>query len=127
MPRPSAITAALVVAAAAVLGSASNASGASSYCSRSGDICFGIVRVDGHVVFRLNAFAQYFRRYRLCVRSPRGRSACRTFPLRKTGRLYGSRVRWRGSFPTAGPGIYRVTWLLGRERLGPTLAFRAFD
>jgi hypothetical protein len=95
-----------------------------SYCSRSGDLCYGIVRSGGTVSLRITTFARYFPRYRLCVQSPGGATTCRSFPIRRQGRLYGSTVIWYANFPRRGPGLYRVTWRLGAERLGPTLSFR---
>lgn len=95
-----------------------------SYCSGSGDLCFGIKRKQGAIFLDIDTFERYFTRYRLCVLGPTGKAACRSFPIRRRGRLYGSSVRWNTNFPRLGPGLYRVTWKLGAQRLGPTLRFR---
>lgn len=95
-----------------------------SYCSRSGDLCFGIRRKQGAIFLDIDTFERYFTRYRLCVLGPTGKPACRSFPIRRRARLYGSSVRWNTNFPRLGPGLYRVTWKLGAQRLGPTLRFR---
>lgn len=94
------------------------------YCSSSGDICFGIRGRAEAVVLTITTIERYFARYRLCVRPPRGSTTCKTFQIRRSGQTYGSAVRWRVHFPDRGPGRYRVTWRLGTNRLGPTLAFR---
>ena len=99
----------------------------SSYCSPSGDICTSVVRKSGAVYLRIGAAAQYFKRYRLCVTTPRPRTTCRVFRLLKDetpqGTLYGSTVRWSKYFPRQGDGVYRVAWFAG-NRLGPRLSFR---
>ena len=95
-----------------------------SYCSPSGDVCYGVVNRSGAVYFELTTFARYFLRYRLCVRPPTGAVRCRTFAMRPAGRNWASVVRFARSFRAAGPGLYRATWRLGSNRLGPTLRFR---
>ena len=115
-------TIAAVVAAA--LPASPVATSPSQYCSRSGDVCFGIHRAQGGgIVFRIDTFERYFARYRLCVRPPKGAASCRTFSIRARSGIFGSSVRWARNFPRRGPGIYRVTWRQGAQRLGPTLSF----
>jgi hypothetical protein len=95
-----------------------------SYCSESGDVCYGIFR-DGPTAyrFRLTLAAKYFARYRVCVR-PLGETAlCKSFPVRKTGTSWGGTVVWRRNYPVRGPRGYRVTWRQGARRLGPSLTF----
>lgn len=94
------------------------------HCSRSGDLCYGVFETSGLISLQIDTFARYFARYRLCVRPPQARETCRSFPIRRKGRLFNSTVRWERNYPDKGPGRYRVTWKLGSERLGPTLAFR---
>jgi hypothetical protein len=94
------------------------------YCSPSGDVCYGTAVRRGALYLEINTIERYFARYRLCVRPPTGTTTCRTFPIRRTGRIYGSAVRWYRTFPNRGPGIYRVTWRLGSQPLGPGLRFR---
>ena len=95
----------------------------SSYCSPSGDLCYGIRRQRGAVVLRIDTFARYFGRYTLCVTSPR-RWVCGRFPIFRTGPTWSSTVRWQRQFPDDGQGRYRVSWRLGESPLGPSLSFR---
>lgn len=95
-----------------------------SYCSKTGDLCFGILNRSGAVSLEINTFAKYFDRYILCVKPPRRVATCRSFPVRRLGQSYVSRVRWYRNYPARGPGVYRVTWRLGPSRLGPSLTFR---
>jgi hypothetical protein len=112
-----ALVAGLVAAAA---GTAADRTRVKSYCSPSGDVCYGIFKNDtGIYRFRLTLAAKYVRRYRVCVR-PLGETAkCKSFPVRKTGASWGGTVVWQGNYPIRGPGGYRVTWLRGTQRLGP--------
>ncbi len=45
-----------------------------SYCSTSGDVCYGIFNRSGKVSLEITTAARYFNRYTLCVRRlpPRG-------------------------------------------------------
>jgi hypothetical protein len=96
-----------------------------SYCSPSGDLCFGVVNRSGAVYLEITTFARYFGRYRLCVRPPAaGVERCGSFPIRRQGPVWGGSVRYGRQFPVMGPGLYRVTWKLGAKPLGPTLRFR---
>jgi hypothetical protein len=94
-----------------------------SYCSPSGDVCYGIFDNSGTISFELTLAARYFARYRLCVRPPRGATTCRSFPVKKTV-AYGGVVRWLRNYPQRGAGVYRVRWRLGTQALGPALTFR---
>jgi hypothetical protein len=125
---------AVILAGVVALAGASSASAGerktiASYCSPSGDVCFGIVRRSGVLRFEITTAARYFARYTLCVRPPgMGAAAklrCGSFPIFR-GRpptWYGS-VRFRPTFPGGPPGVYRVSWRLGSGPLGPTLRFR---
>ena len=95
-----------------------------SYCSSSGDLCYDVLNRSGAVSLELRTFARYFDRYNLCVRPPQGASTCRSFPIRKSGAFYVSRVRWHLNFPARGPGSYTVSWRLKANALGPQLRFR---
>lgn len=95
-----------------------------SYCSPTGDICYGVVNRSGAVSLEISTVAQYFSRYFLCVKPPRGTSTCRSFPIRRSGPYYVSRVRWHLNFPGHGRGTYDVTWRLKTSPLGPRLGFR---
>jgi len=95
-----------------------------SYCSTTGDLCFGVLNRSGAVSLEISTFARYFGRYDLCVKPPRGATTCRNFPIRKSGPFYESRVRWHLNFPGRGPGSYLVTWKRETNPLGPQLKFR---
>jgi hypothetical protein len=102
-----------------------------SYCSSSGDVCYGIFKRSGKVSLRITTAARYFGRYKLCVRLlPPGSDAqhaprCGSFPVfRQGGSTWGSSVNYARQYPVTVPGRYRVTWKLGATPLGPPLQFR---
>lgn len=102
-----------------------------SYCSSSGDVCYGIFNRRGKVYLRITTAARYFGRYRLCVRLlPSGSDAqhaqrCGSFPVfRQAGSTWGSSVNYARQYPVTAAGRYRVTWKLGPSPLGPPLRFR---
>jgi hypothetical protein len=107
-----------------LLVAATLAASGSSYCSPSGDVCYGIQRKAGVVRLRITTIERYFPRYTLCVTPRGGRRACGSFPIFKSGRVWGSTVRWNRQFPNAGAGRYRVQWRLRSRPLGPALSFR---
>ena len=113
----------LAAAASAGAGESASTERLRSYCSPSGDVCYGIFRRQGAVFLEISTFARYFSRYRLCVDGPRRGEVCRSFPIRRRGTVFGSAVRWNANFPRERAGVYRVTWKL-QSRLGPTLSFR---
>jgi hypothetical protein len=120
----------VLLAIGACLVTATSASSAeqvrvASYCSPSGDVCYGIFRAQGQVRFKLTLAAKYFARYKICVR-PAGLSAtCKRFRVRKTGTSsWGGSVVWLRNFPQRGPRMYTVTWRQSGRRLGPSLTFR---
>ena len=118
---------ALLVIAAALLVSAPNASAASSYCSPSGDVCYGAFDKGAKVRLRITLMAGYFTRYRLCVRAPSGNRTCHRFRLHRIEHgMYDSQVRWARHFPTGAPGTYRARWSYGAGvNLGPPIRFAA--
>jgi hypothetical protein len=122
---PAVLLAGALAATLAATATAARPRPVASYCSPSGDLCFGVIDRSGAVYLELSTFARYFGRYRLCVRSP-GAAAdrCGSYPIRRRGRLSGSSIKFARQFPNVGPGIYRVAWRLGADRLGPTLRFR---
>ncbi len=95
-----------------------------SYCSPSGDICFGIFNRGGKVFLQISTAARYFSRYTVCVtRLPRGKNPehaqrCGSFPLfRQSASTWGSSVNFARQFvgPLSHPlvplpGRYQVTW-----------------
>jgi hypothetical protein len=102
-----------------------------SYCSTSGDVCYGIFKRSGKVSLEITTAARYFNRYTLCVRRlpPRSTPAyaqrCGSFPVfRQSGSTWGSRVNYARQYPLTFAGTYRVTWKLAGSALGPALRFR---
>jgi hypothetical protein len=102
-----------------------------SYCSTSGDVCYGIFKRSGKVSLEITTAARYFNRYTLCVRRlpPRSTPAyaqrCGSFPVfRQGGSTWGSRVNYARQYPLTFAGTYRVTWKLAGSSLGPALRFR---
>lgn len=104
-----------------------------SYCSVSGDVCYGVFDRNGQIILRITTAARYFQRYTLCVtRLPRGKGPeharrCGSFPLfRQSGSAWGSSVNYARQFvgPLAHPfppqhGRYRVTWRNECSECGP--------
>jgi hypothetical protein len=149
-PATATLAAALVIAAAPA--AASPTGSIASYCSPSGDVCYGIFNRRGKVFLQITTAARYFNRYTLCVTLlPRGDGAehaqrCGAFPLlRQSGPTWGSSVNFAKQFvgpaahpSTPLPGRYRVTWRQVCARcdaraqrhsargtpLGPSLFFR---
>jgi hypothetical protein len=93
-----------------------------SYCSTSGDVCYGIFKAGEAHNLRLTLAARYFSRYRICVKPLNRAATCKSFPVKKTGAQWGGKVSWQRNFPHA-QGRYRVTWRQGTNRLGPPLSF----
>ena len=95
-----------------------------SYCSPSGDVCFGSTARSGAVRLQITTAARYFSRYTLCVRPPTGARRCGSFPMLRggAGTWYSSvrLVKYWGDRP----GVYRVTWRIASGPLGPTLRVR---
>jgi len=120
-----ALAAAVAVALiASVPAGASEHSRVKSYCSQTGDLCYGIFRTGSTYSFRLTLAAKYFQRYRVCVRPLGEQGKCKSFPVKKTGPAsWGGTVVWQRNFPVRGPRGYRVTWRQGTHRLGPSLTF----
>jgi hypothetical protein len=119
--------AAAVLAAAFVAATPASSAGErriASFCSPSGDVCYGIFEQRRVVRFELTTAARYFNRYRICVRPPTGATVCKSFPVVARGQEFGGVVRWARNYPYRGPGAYRVTWRLGATALGRALVFR---
>jgi hypothetical protein len=96
-----------------------------SYCSETGDVCYGIYVNRGAYTFRLTLAAKYFARYRLCLKPAGMAATCKRFRVRKMGANWGGRVNWLANFPQHGPTRYKVTWRLGKRALGPSLYFNS--
>jgi hypothetical protein len=123
-----------LVLAAATPGAGQTAVGPktiASYCSTSGDVCYGIFKRSGKVSLEITTAARYFNRYTLCVRrlpprsTPSYAERCGSFPVfRQSGSTWGSRVNYARQYPLTLAGTYRVTWKLAGSALGPALRFR---
>jgi hypothetical protein len=136
---PARLAAAALAVLALVLASATPGAGETgaapktiaSYCSPSGDVCYGIFKRSGKVSLEITTAARYFNRYTLCVRRlpPRSTPAyaqrCGSFPVfRQSGSTWGSRVNYARQYPLTFAGSYRVTWKLAGSALGPALRFK---
>src|SRR5207244_6241879 len=66
----------------------------SSWCSPSGDVCYGRLRGRGPIRLGLTLAARYFKHYRLCLTGPGASTTCRRFAVhRRRGGTWGSIVR----------------------------------
>ena len=116
---------ALAVAVPASIGAPAKA--LTSYCSPSGDVCYGIFKRGGKVSLEITTAAKYFNRYMLCVRRirPAAPQRCGSFPVfRQGGSTWGWRVNYARQFPAKFPDRYRVMRELGSGPLGPALQSR---
>jgi hypothetical protein len=97
----------------------------SSYCSSSGDVCYGVVPESSPVKLSIRLAAKYFKRYKLCIKGPNGRTDCARFRIKKLKHgIYGSTVRVGGKkFPFEGKGTYRARWIVGGKKLGPAITY----
>ncbi len=109
----------LVVAAAAL---APAAAAKVSYCSPTGDYCTSVKKVRGIRFLTVETFA-FNGRVKICVRDPKGGRVCHSFRMTKGGPAYLLSIRWRRHYPDRGAGTYRVSFVLGAQRLGPVLTF----
>jgi hypothetical protein len=115
--------AALLASLSVVAATPAAATARSSYCSPSGDICYGAFGKGATVRLRISLFAHYFTRYRLCVTGPGHKTDCRFFNVQPTsGGHYVSAVRWAKHFPFRGPGLYHARWGWG-SGLGKRIDF----
>jgi hypothetical protein len=145
------VAVAYMILGVATTGEAAATRTVASYCSPSGDICYGVFDRGGKVFLQITTAARYFSRYTLCVtRLPRGDGAehaqrCGAFPLlRGSASTWGSSVNYAKQFigPASHPfapaaGRYQVTWRqvcarctprvrrhsAAGPRLGPSLYF----
>jgi hypothetical protein len=114
----------LVLAAAIGAVAAAPASAASTYCSPSGDLCYGAM-ANPPVRLNITLMAEYFKRYRICVTGPDGERDCKRFRIRQVNNgLWVGKVRWARHFPNRGRGTYKVRWFGLGEALGPPVTFR---
>ena len=93
------------------------------FCSESGDVCQSTKKVNGVRKLTISLAAEYFSRYKLCVKAPDDTTTCKKFKIKDTGPGYGSSIRWSKHFPDGGEGAYTVTWKNRGERVGARLGF----
>jgi hypothetical protein len=110
----------IVVAAAFVVPATASAS--STYCSKSGDVCY---QAKGSPIkLKITTASKYFSRYRLCITDPHGARECHRFSMHaaKAG-TYASTVSWPKHFQYGGKGTYRARWYASGKALGPAVTF----
>lgn len=112
---------AVAVASAMALIPAS-ASARSSYCSKSGDVCY---QAKGSPIkLQITTAAKYFSRYRLCITNPHRVRECHRFRVHKAnGGTYSSTISWPKHFAYGGKGTYKARWYAGGAALGPAVTF----
>ena len=85
-----------VVALAALVGAlvvAASTEAGTTYCSRTGDFCTSVARVNGVRYLRLSTFSLRGL-MKICVRDPSAARVCRSFRLRKVGPVYQVKAQW---------------------------------
>lgn len=117
------VTCVLATLAAAGAAAPTAQAAGSTYCSPSGDLCYGAQGKSPSFRLKITLMAKYFNRYTLCVRAPNGKRACERFRIVRSGRVYGSTVAWAKHFPFAGAGRYRATWKWGSGPAEPAITF----
>ncbi len=115
----------MLLALLVLLGAAAPAHARSSFCSESGDVCYGVVRGERPLTLSLTLAARSVTSSELCVSPPRGARQCERFRVRRGGQgVYGSQVRWRRQFRHHGSGTSRARWSGPDGALGPAVSFR---
>jgi hypothetical protein len=115
---------AVVLASGTTAATARATSTIASYCSPSGDICYGVFERGTRITLQITTAAHYFNRYTLCVtllpqgHLPEHARRCGAFPVfRQAGSTWGSSIdlarqyvgpRRHGLTPVR--GRYQVTW-----------------
>jgi hypothetical protein len=115
-----ALAACLALASPAV---SANPKRIASYCSPTGDVCYGVFRQGETYQLQLTTAARYFSRYSICAKPPNAAATCKSFPVRKRGKSFGGVVLFQLNFPHNVGGKYRVSWKQGAQPLGPALKF----
>ena len=95
------------------------------YCSKTGDICQSVQKVDNVRKLRIATAAKYFGRFKLCVTAPDDSKKCKEFRIFKEGPIWARSVRWSRHFPKKGGGAYTVRWkpTSGDGQYGHALGF----
>lgn len=100
----------VLLAAALTLGVAAPAApAATSWCSESGDQCWGTFKRDGKRYVSVTYAARYKTSEKLCVKAPTGDRDCVTRKL-KRGKFdtWALTLRWSTNFPNRGKGTYEL-------------------
>ena len=115
----------LVMVAAIAVALPATAQARSSYCSKSGDVCYGVVKGSSPIKLRLALAAKYFNEFRICLRGPSGQRDCKTFKVRRLkGGIYGRTVKVAKHFEFLGKsGEYKARFSQNGQRLGPAVTF----
>lgn len=103
---------------------ASSGSSRSVYCSPSGDLCQGALKIRGRTYLSITLAAKYFSTYELCVKPPQGARECDRFSVKRKGSGYESRVRWSAHFEDHSKGTHRVAWYADGQKIGRGVSFR---
>jgi hypothetical protein len=115
----------VVGACTAALALPATASARSTYCSPSGDVCYGALKSGKTVKLNITLQARYFTRYRLCVTPPKGKRTCISANVMKAKNgTYASTISWASKFPNRGQGTYTARWYTGSSSLGPAVTFK---
>src|SRR4051812_8435454 len=112
----------VVTAASLVALIPATASAKSTYCSKSGDVCY---QAKGSPIkLRITTAAKYFSKYRLCITNPHGVRECHRFRVHRTkSGQYNSTISWPKHFEYGGKGAYKARWYAGGKALGAAGAF----
>jgi hypothetical protein len=110
----------LVVAAAFAIPATASAS--STYCSKTGDVCY---QAKGSPIkLKLTTAAKYFSSYRLCITNPHKVRECHYFRIHAAAAgSYSSTVSWPKHFEYGGKGTYKARWYASGKQLGPAVSF----
>ena len=112
----------LLAAVAALAALPATASAKSSYCSKSGDVCY---QAKGSPIkLRITTAAKYFSRYRLCITNPHGARECHRFRMHAADAgTFASTVSWPKHYEYGGTGTYHARWYAHGSALGPAVSF----
>ena len=114
----------IAVAASAAAVVPATASARSTYCSKSGDVCYGVVKNSSPIRLQITTAAKYFSRYRLCITGPDGGRNCHRFRVKKGANgTYHSTISWPKHYPYRGKGRYKARWYASGNALGPAVTF----
>jgi hypothetical protein len=114
----------LAIAASAVAILPAAAQAKSSYCSSSGDVCYGVVKGSSPIKLQIVLQAKYFSHFRLCIKGPNGRTDCKRFKIKKLSHgQFGKTIRVGKLYPFEGKGTYHASFITGGQTLGPAITY----